>query len=74
MDILGSQKMYAWMAEHCYDYGFVLRYPDNRYEITGITYEPWHFRYVGMELAQELKGKDLSLEEYFAALTVTDET
>ena len=69
VDILGTEGMYTWMAEHCYDYGFVLRYPDNRYEITGITYEPWHLRYVGIELAQELKGKDLSLEEYFAALT-----
>lgn len=73
VDILGSEKMYAWMAANCWDYGFILRYPDDRYEITGIIYEPWHFRYVGMELAQEMKGTNLSLEEYFANLTEPEE-
>lgn len=69
VDILGTDAMYDWLEKNCWDYGFVLRYPDNRYEITGITYEPWHFRYVGTELSLEMKGKDISLEEYMIALT-----
>ena len=58
-----------WLAEHCWDYGFILRYPVGKKEITGIIYEPWHFRYVGLELAQELKELGLCLEEYIQMLT-----
>lgn len=60
-----SQK---WLMEHCWEYGFILRYPNGKKEITGIVYEPWHYRYVGKELAQDLKTSGLCLEEYFSEL------
>lgn len=69
VDINGSQEMYDWLAEHCWDYGFILRYPDNKINITGIIYEPWHFRYVGTELSLELKELGLCMEEYMTMLT-----
>ena len=53
-----------WLMEHCWDYGFILRYPPDRSEITGIIYEPWHYRYVGVEAAQEIRDLGLTLEEY----------
>ena len=69
VDINGSNGMYDWLAEHCLDYGFILRYPPDRFEITGIIYEPWHFRYVGVELAKELQELDMCMEEYMQWLT-----
>jgi D-alanyl-D-alanine carboxypeptidase len=68
MDINSGGGSYEWMAENCWDYGFIVRYPDDHMDITGIIYEPWHFRYVGVELAQELKNY-CCMEEYFAELT-----
>lgn len=59
----GFQK---WLMEHCYDYGFILRYPTDKADITGIQFEPWHYRYVGREPAMEMKEKNLCLEEYLA--------
>ena len=59
-----------WLMEHCWDYGFILRYPNEKSDITGIIYEPWHYRYVGLELAAEMKENGLCLEEYLRQLTV----
>jgi len=53
-----------WLMEHCQDYGFILRYPKDKEDITGIIYEPWHYRYVGKEHAKEIMSKGLCLEEY----------
>ena len=53
-----------WLMEHCWDYGFILRYPNDKSDITGIIYEPWHYRYVGVEAAQEIRDLGLTLEEY----------
>ncbi len=53
-----------WLAKHCDEYGFILRYPKGKEYITGIIYEPWHFRYVGREAAVEIMGSELTLEEY----------
>lgn len=53
-----------WLMEHSWEYGFILRYPNNKSEITGIIYEPWHYRYVGREYAEELHRLGLCLEEY----------
>ena len=53
-----------WLMEHCWDYGFILRYPVEKSDITGIIYEPWHYRYVGVEAAQEIRDLGLTLEEY----------
>ncbi len=55
---------WQWLEENCWRYGFILRYPAERAEITGISYEPWHFRYVGKEAAQEITEQGLTLEEY----------
>lgn len=54
-----------WLAENSYKYGFILRYPKDKTEITKIIYEPWHFRYVGIDLATTLFNKNLCLEEYY---------
>lgn len=69
VDLNGSNETYAWLAENCWDYGFILRYPDNKTDITGIIYEPWHFRYVGTELALELKELGITMEEYMEQIT-----
>ena len=61
-----------WVRKHCHEYGFIIRYPDGKLDVTGITYEPWHFRYVGVELAQELKDLNLCLEEYMEILTAQE--
>lgn len=54
----------AWLMENCHKYGFILRYPENKSEITGIGYEPWHYRYVGKEAAAEIMKTGICLEEY----------
>ena len=53
-----------WLQKHCKDYGFVLRYPKGRETITGYSYEPWHFRYVGKKAAKEITRRGITLEEY----------
>lgn len=58
-----------WLMQNSWRYGFILRYPNEKSEITGIIYEPWHYRYVGTELAQELYERDICLEEYLELLT-----
>lgn len=59
---------YTWLYEHCAEYGFILRYPKDKVEITGITFEPWHYRYVGVERAKEIMKDKLCLEEYIKNL------
>lgn len=54
-----------WLAKNAAEYGFILRYPKGREAITGYVYEPWHFRYIGRELAVDITKKGLTLEEYF---------
>ncbi len=53
-----------WLAENCYDFGFIIRYPENKEEKTGYVYEPWHIRYVGNKVATEIKNTGFCLEEY----------
>ena len=55
---------YRWLIEHCADYGFILRFPKDKEAVTGVIYEPWHFRYVGKEAAAEIMRDGLCLEEY----------
>lgn len=59
-------KSAQWLADNCYRFGFILRYPEDKQDITGITYEPWHFRYVGRENATQMHEKGMCLEEYLA--------
>ena len=65
----GEDNAVQWLSENCWEYGFILRYIDGTTGITGIMNEPWHFRYVGVELAMEMKENGLCLEEYLDALT-----
>ena len=58
-----------WLIENSWKYGFILRYPNGKSHITGIIYEPWHYRYVGKELAAELYELNVTMEEYFDMLT-----
>ena len=55
---------FKWLIENCAEYGFILRYPEEKEDILGIKYEPWHFRYVGVKAAREIMEKGLTLEEY----------
>lgn len=55
-----------WLMAHCAQYGFILRYPSDKQEVTGIIYEPWHYRYVGVEAAKAITEGGLCLEEYLA--------
>lgn len=85
MDISGStgecavQDCFAdtpeaeWLADNAHLFGFILRYPKGKEHITGYKYEPWHFRYVGIDLAKELYENDLTLEEYYHAVPVEAE-
>ena len=59
-----NTKAYKWLLENASDYGFILRYPKEKENITGIEYEPWHWRYVGLEHAKKMKEQNLCLEEY----------
>lgn len=60
----GETDDQKWLMEHCYEYGFILRYPKDKSEDTGIIYEPWHYRYVGVEAALAIRDQGVTLEEY----------
>ena len=70
VDLLGNQAV-AWLTEHCWDYGFIVRYTEEKERITGIVDEPWHFRYVGTEVSLDMKDSGLCLEEYLGAEPVS---
>ena len=59
-----NTPQYAWLRQNAHKYGFIQRYPANKAQITGISYEPWHYRYVGVEAATEMYKNNLTLEEY----------
>ena len=63
-----STPEFQWLAENAWKYGFILRYPSDKSEKTGIAYEPWHFRFVGKEAAEEMHDLGLCLEEYLESL------
>ena len=60
----GSTKQAKWLAEHCWEYGFILRYTEEKQNITGFLAEPWHFRFVGTEHSLIMRDEHLCLEEY----------
>ena len=62
-----STATWQWLKENAWRYGFILRYPEDKEEITGISFEPWHYRYVGKEAAQEITSSGICLEEYLSA-------
>lgn len=63
-DCFGQTKEAAWVQEHAFEYGFIIRYPKGKETITGYKYEPWHLRYVGKSIAKEIMTKGITLEEY----------
>lgn len=77
MDITSAQMVYGleksfentkegiWLKENCARYGFIIRYPDGKEEITGYSYEPWHIRYIGEEYAKIIMDEEITLEEFF---------
>lgn len=71
VDISSGEAGYAWLAEHCAEYGFILRYQEGFLDITGTIHEPWHFRYLGTELAKEVADTGLCFEQYFDMLTLS---
>ena len=64
-----DQPAQQWLMENSWRYGFIFRYPEGKLDITGIIYEPWHYRYVGQELAAEIHDSGLTLEEYLDSLS-----
>ena len=68
-----NTKAYAWLMENAADYGFILRYPEGKEDETGIIYEPWHYRFVGVYYAHKVQESGLCLEEYFKANGWLDE-
>ena len=56
----------VWMRDHCHEFGFILRYSKKQSERLGFTYEPWHLRYVGTEVAKRIHDEDISFDEYYA--------
>lgn len=59
-----DDKVYDWLSQNSYKYGFIQRYPSNKVDVTKVEYEPWHYRYVGKAAAAEIHESGLSLEEY----------
>ena len=63
-DEFQQTEMYTWMCEHAEDYGFILRYPKEKEHVTGVIYESWHWRFVGINNAKAINKLGVTLEEY----------
>ncbi len=57
-------EVFDWLMAHCHEYGFILRFPEGKEGVTGVIYEPWHYRYVGKDAASEIMARGITLEEY----------
>ena len=64
-----DKPLQVWLRTNCQDYGFILRFPEGKEKITGVMYEPWHFRYVGVDAAKYIMENNLCLEEFIALYT-----
>ena len=64
-DLFEESKEYEWMKENAHKYGFILRYPEEKEHITGYKFEPWHYRYVGIDIATIIYENNLTLEEFY---------
>lgn len=67
-DSFAKTRESKWVAKHCAEYGFIIRYPKNKTKITGYAYEPWHLRYVGTDVAKKIMKEGITLEEYLGKL------
>ena len=72
-EYFGKSAEGKWLKKNCHKFGFIIRYPKNKSKITGYSYEPWHIRYVGPNLAKYLKKNKLTLEEYYKLTTVDNQ-
>lgn len=63
--VFANTKEFQWMKEHAHEYGYILRYPKGKEDITGYNYEAWHYRYVGEEIAQYIKKNNITFDEYY---------
>lgn len=63
-NLFEETKEFKWLKDNAHHYGFILRYPKGKEHITGFKYEPWHYRYVGIDVAKEIYQKNITLEEY----------
>ena len=61
-----KSEHYDWLLQHMAEYGFILRYPEDKVDVTGYQYESWHLRYVGKDVAKEIVKQGLTLDEYIA--------
>lgn len=66
--MVGHKDM-KWLGKHCYEYGFIIRFPKGKENITGYSYEPWHIRYVGRKTAKKIKNQGVCLEEYLGVVS-----
>ena len=64
-EVFENTKEFAWLKEHAHEYGYILRYTKGKEDITGYTYEPWHYRYVGVDIATKIHDENLTFEEYY---------
>ena len=69
-DCFGGTDEAVWLEDHAAEYGFIIRYPKGKDDITGYQYEPWHLRYVGKTIAKEIMERGITLEEYVDATVV----
>ncbi|MFA5603992.1 MAG: M15 family metallopeptidase [Bacilli bacterium] len=65
IDDFGQTDEFVWMKENAHKYGFILRYPEGKEHITGYGYEPWHYRYVGKEVAEKIRNLNITFDEYY---------
>lgn len=65
-DKFEDTEAFTWMSNNCYKYGYILRYPKDKEDITGYAYEPWHYRYVGKEVAEKIQQEQITFDEYYA--------
>lgn len=72
ISVSSRDDVYTWLAENAYRYGFIKRYPSDKTELTEISNEPWHYRYVGKKAAKEMKEQGLCLEEYMEGRYTTE--
>lgn len=66
MSNFANTETYKWLSENCFKYGFILRYPEGKQDITGYNYEAWHYRYLGKDLAKKVYDSGLTYDEYYA--------
>lgn len=67
----GGTKEAEWLAQHAPEYGFIIRFPEGKQDITGYKYEPWHIRYIGKDIATYIADKGITLEEYYDVVPVS---